>query len=411
MFQRTRIRLTILNSLVFIILIGVLATIIYSYVESRLYRDVNTELFAAVERIKQPGPIERPGGLPMGPRDPRIVVLVWNESNEMVNLDRNPTVFTDNQAEFSPKGLNKLQDVQAEGFYFRTIAVKEYLESKEITVQFVRNITSEKDMLSNLLLILVIGCSIGSVCAVGVGFFLAGKALIPIKEAWQKQQEFVSDASHELRTPLAVIQAKTDLLWRSPSSTIQDQAVEISIISKECRRLSKLVVNLLTLARSDSDQLEMEKEEFLLSTLLHEIMEHYSEIAIYQEKTLRLDVSSSISFVGDRERLYQLMVILLDNALKNTNESGEIVVTCSQSVSSILLKVQDNGIGIEEEHISKIFDRFYQVAKSRTTEAGAGLGLSIAKWIIDKHHGKVKVYSEIGKGTSFEIVFPKNRKT
>ena len=89
----------------------------------------------------------------------------------MVPLDRNPTVFADNQAGFSPKGLNQLQDGQAEGFYFRTIAVKEYLESKEITVQFVRSVTSEKDMLSNLLLILVIGCSIGSVCAVGVGSF------------------------------------------------------------------------------------------------------------------------------------------------------------------------------------------------------------------------------------------------
>ena len=122
-----------------------------------------------------------------------------------------------------------------------------------------------------MLLILVIGSSIGSVCAVGVGFFLAGKALVPIKKAWQKQQEFVSDASHELRTPLAVIQTKTDLLWRSPSSTIQDKAIEISIISKECRRLSKLVVNLLTLARSDSDQLEMEKKEFLLSHIIEEI--------------------------------------------------------------------------------------------------------------------------------------------
>ncbi|KMY51808.1 histidine kinase [Peribacillus loiseleuriae] len=339
-----------------------------------------------------------------------MVVLVWNKNNEMVTLNRDSAVFVDNQTEFLPKDLNKLQDVEAEGFYFRTIAVKEYIESKEITVQFVRNITSEKDMLSTLLLILVIGCSIGSVCAVGIGFFLAGRALVPITEAWRKQQEFVSDASHELRTPLAVIQSKTDLLWRSPFSTIQEKAVDISIISKECRRLSKLVSNLLTLARSDSDQLEMEKEEFSLSTLLYEIIEHYSEIALYQEKTLQLDAVSSISFLGDKERIHQLIVILLDNALKYTNENGEIMITCFQSASSIEIKVQDNGIGIGEEHISKIFDRFYQVSKSRATEAGGGLGLSIAQWIIDKHHGKVKIYSEIGKGTSFEMAFPKNRK-
>jgi two-component system sensor histidine kinase CiaH len=414
MFQRTRIRLTILNSLVFIILLGVLATVIYSYAQSRLYRDVDRDLFETVERMKQPEQprsLERQDRLPRGPRDPRIALLIWNEKNELITLNEDSSVFADNESKFRPMELNKLRDIEAEGFYFRTIAVKGYIGSEEITVQFVRNITSEKDMLKTLLLILVIGCSIGSVCAVGVGFFLAGRALVPIKEAWQKQQQFVSDASHELRTPLAVIQSKTDLLWRSPSSTIQEKAVDISIISKECRRLSKLVANLLTLARSDSDQLEIEKEEFSLSALLHEIVEHYSEIASYQEKTLRLDVPSSVSFVGDKERIHQLMVILLDNALKYTKENGEIVVTCSQSASSVAIKVKDNGIGIGEEHISKIFDRFYQVDKSRATEGGAGLGLAIAKWIIDKHHGKVKVHSEIGKGTSFEITFPKNRKT
>ena len=269
MFQRTRIRLTILNSLVFIILIGVLAVVIYSYAGSRLYRDVNNDLLEAVERVAEPvqrSPLEQPDRLPIGPRDPRIALLIWNEKNELITLNEGATVFTDNESKFRPKELKKLRDIEAEGFHFRTIAIKvDHPNFGEITLQFARNITSEKDMLQTLLLILVIGCSIGSVCAVGAGFFLAGRALVPIKKAWQKQQQFVSDASHELRTPLAVIQSKTDLLWRSPTSTIQDKAIDISVISKEGRRLSKLVANLLTLARSDSDQLEMEKKEFLLS--------------------------------------------------------------------------------------------------------------------------------------------------
>ncbi|MBO9130852.1 HAMP domain-containing sensor histidine kinase [Bacillus sp. 165] len=413
MFQRTRIRLTILNSLVFIVLIGILATVIYSYAQSRLDYDVNKDLYEAVQRIQQDK-----GGLPRGPRDPRIVVLIWNKNDEMLTVNEDSSVFTDNPEAFRPKDLNKLQDIQAEGFYFRAISMKGYkttsvrgyIESEEITIQLVRNITSEQSMLQTLLLILIVGSSVGSVCAVGIGFFLAGRALIPIKEAWQKQQEFVSDASHELRTPLAVIQAKTDLLWRAPTATIQDKAVDISAISKECRRLSKLVSSLLTLARSDSNQLEMEKEEFSLSNLLQEMEEHYSEIAVYQEKILELDVASSVSFMGDKERIYQLLVILLDNALKYTQEGGRIVVSCFQTLHTVVIKVQDNGIGIEEEHISKVFDRFYQVDKSRMAESGAGLGLAIAKWIIDKHHGKVKIDSKLGKGTCFEITFPKNQK-
>ena len=392
MFQRTRIRLTILNSLVFIIFIGVLAVVIYSYAHSRLYRDLNNDLLEAVERVAEPvqrSPLEQPGRLPIGPRDPRIALLTWNENKELITLNEGATVFTDNESEFRPKELKKLRDIEAEGFHFRTIAIKvDHPIAGEITLQFARNITSEKDMLQTLLLILVIGCSIGSVCAIGVGFFLAGRALVPIKEAWQKQQQFVSDASHELRTPLAVIQSKTDLLWRSPNSTIQDKAIDISVISKESRRLSKLVANLLALARSDSDQLEMEKKEFSLSDLLKELIDHYSEIALYQKKEFELDVMSSVFLMGDKERIHQLMVILLDNAMKYTKVGGKIFISCSQTSHTVLIKVKDNGVGIDEENIPQIFDRFFQVDKSRTEEAGAGLGLAIAKWIIDKHHGK-----------------------
>ncbi|MGG3890896.1 sensor histidine kinase [Metabacillus fastidiosus] len=410
MFQRTRIKLTILNSVVFIILIGVLAAVIYSYAESRLYGSVNRDLLNAIEGIRQPQPPERLRGLPAEPRDPRIVVLIWDKHNNLVNLNEDSTIFADNKDMFQPAELNRLKDIEAEGFYFRTAAVKEYVKSQEVTVQFVRNITSEKEMLHTLLLILIIGSCLGSLCAVGAGFFLAGRALVPIKEAWKKQQQFVSDASHELRTPLAVIQSKTDLLWRVPSSTIQEKAVDISIIARECRRLSKLVANLLMLARSDSDQLEIEKEEFSLNILLDELMEYYSEIVSYQGKEIKLNKSSSILFTGDRERIHQLLVILLDNALKYTKEGGEIIITCSESPASIFIEVQDNGIGIEKEHLPKVFDRFYQVDKSRTAEGGAGLGLSIAKWIVDKHQGKIKIESVMEKGTTVKLTFARNVK-
>ena len=167
-----------------------------------------------------------------------------------------------------------------QGLYFRTFAFQQ--DGK--IVQIVRDITAEEEMLNTLFLILTIGCSIGSLCAIGIGFFLAGRALVPIQNSWEKQQQFVSDASHELRTPLAVIQSKTDVLFQSPSATIEEKAMDISTISKECRRLSKLVSNLLLLARSDSNQIEMDKKTFELDKLLEEIVAPYKEIASYQEK-------------------------------------------------------------------------------------------------------------------------------
>ena len=218
-------------------------------------------------------------------------------------------------------------------------------------------------MLHTLFLILVIGCSVGSLCAIGIGFFLAGRALVPIQNSWEKQQQFVSDASHELRTPLAVIQSKTDVLFQSPSATIEEKAMDISTISKECRRLSKLVSNLLLLARSDSNQIEMDKKTFELDKLLEEIVAPYKEIASYQEKEMILKVERGVSFMGDRERIHQMMVILLDNAMKYTNEGGHIQIDCTQMNSSIRIRVKDDGIGVKDEDIPKLFNRFIKGIK------------------------------------------------
>lgn len=230
---------------------------------------------------------------------------------------------------------------------------------------------------------------------------------MPIQKSWETQQQFVSDASHELRTPLAVIQTRTDLLFQEPEATIQDKALDISVISKETRRLIKLVANLLTLARSDSNQMEITKQAFSLTDLLNEVKEQYADIAEFQGKKIEVQLKNPIQLVGDKERIHQLLVILVDNSMKFTEEGGEIMMNAIEKTHTITLMLQDNGIGIPKEDIPKIFNRFYQVEQSRTNIEGTGLGLSIAKWIVDKHEGTIKVDSELDEGTTFEITFPK----
>ncbi|MGF9964772.1 sensor histidine kinase [Bacillus rhizoplanae] len=416
MFQKTRIQLTILNSLVFIILIAMLGNVIYSYTHKRLYEGIDDSIDRFINKQEKehksiPGQFDFNKDVHIG--DSRTIVLQWDAKNQLVGMEPrfiDSNFFERNQSKLFPKTFGERQDIEVEGVNFRMIAVQGDTDSGKVTFQVLREINAEKEMLHTLLLILVIGCSIGSICAVGIGFFLAGRALVPIKNAWHKQQQFVSDASHELRTPLAVIQSKSDVLFQSPTATIQDKAMDISTISKECRRLSKLVANLLTLARSDSDQIEMDKKTFALDKLLSEIVNPYSEIALYEEKTITLDVVPSILFMGDKERIHQLIVILLDNAMKYTNAGGNIKVSCFETTNGIVIQVKDDGIGIIEEDIPKIFDRFYQGDKSRSASNGAGLGLSIASWIVEKHSGKIKVHSKIGEGTCFEIIFPKNPK-
>ncbi|EJS11038.1 HAMP domain-containing sensor histidine kinase [Bacillus mycoides] len=411
MFQKTRIRLTILNSLVFILLIGVLGSIIYSYTYKRTYNEVDQSIKMITQYrekfdVKMPPPRKRIENIKI--RDPRITIITWN--GKIVEIEGDNHKFRSNfegdLEKFSPKKVGDLQDIEVQGRYFRTFAFQE--DGK--IVQIVRDTTAEEEMINTLFLILVIGCSIGSLCAIGIGFFLAGRALIPIQNSWEKQQQFVSDASHELRTPLAVIQSKTDVLFQSPSATIEEKAVDISTISKECRRLSKLVSNLLLLARSDSNQIEMEKKTFELDKLLEEIINPYKEIASYQEKAMILKVERDITFMGDRERIHQMMVILLDNAMKYTNEDGHIQIDCTQTSNSIRIRVKDNGIGVKEEDIPNLFDRFYQGDKARSMSEGAGLGLSIANWIVEKHYGKISVESKWGEGTCFEVIFPKNQR-
>jgi len=409
MFRKTKIKLTILNSLVFILLIIILGSTIYHYTQKQIYIEVNQSLYKGIENIKSLD--ERnsriTGRMPM--LEPKLNLIQWNKDSEIEGITENSMIdYTSEEKEFQPSQLDNLEKkTSSNGLTFQTISTTIKLNGEMKTFQLLRNIDSEESMLNQLIVIMTVGGLIGSIFAIIAGYFLAGRALIPIQRSWEAQQQFVSDASHELRTPLAVIQSRTDLLFREPEATIQEKAVDISVISKETRRLSKLVTNLLTLARSDSNQAEITKTTFSINELLQEVILQYEDIAEFQGKKFQLDVKKEILFNGDKERIHQLLVILIDNSMKFTTEGGEISLEAKVKSNSVVIEVRDNGTGIPKEDIPKIFDRFYQVEQSRSNIEGTGLGLSIAKWIVEKHGGVIKVDSILGKGTTFEMIFPK----
>ncbi|MGE7765377.1 sensor histidine kinase [Peribacillus sp. NPDC096540] len=405
MFQKTRLQLTLLNSIVFIVLIAILSRTIYFYTENQIYKEVN-------ESLEQRN-VGMPGGRPQGEflLGPGPSVIVWGPDDTIIEPRlREDSFFKVNESKFFPKTFDKIEEISVNGATYRALSTQGYTDYGEMTVQFIRNVDSEKDMLNRLLLILIVGGGIGSLVAVGAGYLLAGRALIPVKKSWDQQQQFVSDASHEIRTPLAVIQSRADLLFQSPSSTIEEKAVDISIISKEVRRLNKLVNGLLTLTRTDSNQMEVKKANFFLDDLLMDIVEQYTDIASFQEKSIISHAPEQVVFHGDKERIHQLLVILVDNAMKFTEEGGEISLSCIKNASSINLSVEDNGKGIPQEELPLIFNRFYQVEQSRSANEGSGLGLSIAKWIVNTHQGTIKVTSEPNTSTRFEIIFPRNQR-
>ncbi len=226
-----------------------------------------------------------------------------------------------------------------------------------------------------------------------------------IESAFEMQGRFVADASHELRTPLAVLQGNAELLgrWGRTDEKILDES--IGSIRRQTGYMNKLVGNLLFLARSDGGQQTPQKESFLLSDLLCELME---ELAFLDSAhTFTINCEPSLALNADRSMVKQLLHTLIDNSVKYTDAGGSISLSAAPSPSGIALTVADTGVGMSEEHLEHIFERFYRVDKARARATGGmGLGLSIAVAIVEAHNGRISAKSEVGKGTSITAFFP-----
>ena len=277
----------------------------------------------------------------------------------------------------------------------------------EMTIFFM-NIQQDRDTLARLAAILLLVGLSGILIVFVSSLFLAGRALIPIKKSWERQQNFVADASHELRSPLAVMQTNLELVLGNREETIDSQSKWLENVQIENRRMTKLVTDLLFLARADSNQQMLEKTLFPLYEVIREVIGSFEPVAAKKGIQLEMNLERDIEFLGDADRIKQLTVILLDNAIKYTSKGGKAEVSLKQRDSHVELVVSDTGVGIESEHLDKIFDRFYRVDKARSRDiGGTGLGLSIAEWIVREHKGSIQVSSAPGAGSTFKVLLPK----
>ncbi|AST05640.1 histidine kinase [Anoxybacillus flavithermus] len=251
--------------------------------------------------------------------------------------------------------------------------------------------------------------------AIAFSYFMSKRALVPIQDAYNRQRQFVADASHELRTPLSVIYSSVEALKMDASLTSDPFSQKtIERLGDETKRMTKLINDLLTLARTDDAKLQIERKPFELRACAERTLQSLQELANKKNITLQFHASEQIEFVGDEDKCTQLLYILLDNAIKYTPEGGTVSLSLAQHVIKqrkvVTMSVADTGIGIAPEHLPRIFDRFYRADKARTRQIGGhGLGLSIAKWIVEAHEGNIHVESEVGKGTTFTITFPNER--
>jgi len=227
-----------------------------------------------------------------------------------------------------------------------------------------------------------------------------------LDEAFQYSRRFVADASHELRTPLTIVKGELEEIAQHPGLT-KDIRERLGSVLEEVQRLAGIVEGLFALSRLDAGEAQRECVRFDLGKLAASTVAQMSLLAEDKGITLECAESAEVNVEGDRARLKQIVVNLLDNSIKYTPEGGAITLRVASQADEALLEVADTGIGIPADALPHVFERFFRVDKARSRElGGAGLGLSIVKSICTAHGGRVDVESVVGQGSRVRVFFP-----
>jgi signal transduction histidine kinase len=241
---------------------------------------------------------------------------------------------------------------------------------------------------------------------VGVGgSILVGKSAKPVEQTMDQMRRFMADAAHELRTPITVLRSRAEIALQQPRDN-DAYVTALRGVESESIRLGRIVDDLLILARADAGDRPIDRKEFQLDDLALDAAAAAGAVA--QSKQVGIIVGNLDNAVidGDSELVRRLMMILLDNAIKFTPEGREVRLSIFADASAATLVVEDSGIGIPADQLPQVFDRFYRGDPARGRSEGAGLGLSIARWIADAHRARINVSSAERTGTRVEVTFP-----
>ncbi|MEI6579019.1 MAG: ATP-binding protein [Eubacteriales bacterium] len=344
--------------------------------------------------------------------------------------------------------IDKTKSVEIDDNKILYINEKLVLTDKNILyVQIVKDMNSEQIYLDALITIMLVMDAVILFVAAFVGFAISKKALTPIDKiisqaklisasdltkrielngpddelkrlsdtfndliariqySYEKQNQFTLDASHELATPLAVIKGYIDLIdrWGKDNREVLNEGIEA--IKNELSNMTKLLDTLLFMSKGDNEILKIEKTKFWLNELIVEVVKESKNIS--ESHIIYCNTNDSILIEADKRLIKQMLRAIIDNSIKYTAQNGSIEVNLKIENEHVTIIISDTGIGIAKEDLPHIFDRFYRVDKARSRQfGGSGLGLSIAKWIVDIHGGSIEVESNVGKGTKMRIRLP-----
>jgi len=259
----------------------------------------------------------------------------------------------------------------------------------------------------NRLKLVLIVTDIGIVLIIsGLGYFLAGKTLQPIKKSLDEQKRFVSDSAHELRTPLSIMKTGIETMAIEKNQSLKDYQNLNKDLLEEVDRLTNMSSDLLFLAHSDSVKPEKYLDKINISSICSNQIKSIKAYAKSKRIGLNENIERALHIMGNANQVNRLVANLLKNAIDYNKKGGEVLLSLKKYKHSVILSVKDTGIGIALNDQKRIFDRFYKVDKARSIyEGGSGLGLSIVKEIVDSHKGNIEINSGPGKGTEVIVSF------
>jgi len=424
--QQFKLFLSIMAS--FAVLFLTLGFIIFNLFQSSTYKSIDNDIRSQVTAIEKQ-PTLRKVTIP-DPHDPdknrfhnndkpdpkapfQSSVLVFDNKGKLLNktsLGNRYSSLKNIKLNKNNVGVKQTLVINNMSFRSRLIKVSKKNNNPMYAGRYVlimQNIDTQIQAIDNFEKILIITFFIFWVIALVISYFLARINMLPIVKSWRQQTEFVNDAAHELRTPLTIIQGKLEYMLTKPNQKIIDEAESISVSLDEVSRLNSLTNNLLVLARFDQATTKLNFEMTQPKYFLKDPIIPFKDIINSQSKVFQINLEHNPTLYLDRDKIKQLLIILLDNATKYTPKNGTIKIYDHIENNKYQFIISDTGVGVPDSDKQKIFGRFYRVDKSRNSNSGGhGLGLAIAKQIVENHRGHIFVRNNLPHGSEFVVELP-----
>ncbi len=463
-FRNIRFKLTLWYIIILGIILTSFSTFLYLTLSRSLYNGIDVKIKSIAEVIASSSTnpfsqysfsnLDRMLKDSLGLRPVTKFIQVLDESGRIgrksENLQQFQLPISIRALKNASQGKVTFETTKAFGRYPLRMVTVPVIQGRRIIniVQVATSLEEVDEALKALLLILWITVPSALVVASLGGLFLANKALKPVDEitktarmitssslyqriklrktkdeigrlaetfndmisrlgrSFKQIRQFSADASHELKTPLTILKGEIEVGLRKRRRPEEYRKILNSNL-EEVNHMTQIVDDLLLLSRADMGEVHLQKNRINLTGLISEVGAQAKMIAMAKDIRIHLSNDSEVAVIGDRLRLRELLLNLVDNGVKYTPEGGEIRISVDRYDGRVKLQVMDNGIGIAPEDQSHIFDRFFRVDKARSREAGgSGLGLSICKWIVEAHGGEISVESGLGKGSIFSVTLP-----